>query len=606
MSCKPTNPPPEVDIAALSEKYLQERDKRVRRDGESQYIEVSDEYSKYYETDPYTPISPRTSKHEEHDVVILGGGFAGLIMAARLKQRGVDDIRIVEMGGDFGGTWYWNRYPGVQCDIESYCYLPLLEEVGYMPKEKYSYGDEIYEHCQRIGDHYDLYENALFHTMVRSIVWDEASSRWVIATDRGDELRARFLVMATGPYNRPKLPGIKGIHRFEGHDFHTSRWDYEYTGGDITGGLEKLRDKNVAIIGTGATGIQCAPFVGKFAKHLYVFQRTPSAVGERLNAPTDATWYQNQAQGWQRARQKNLYMGTFEKFYPGMSDLVCDGWTEINRNLAAKVSEMGDEALLESEYDDLKEYVDYQVMERLRNRVEQIVDDTQVAEILKPWFRFMCKRPTFNDDYLATFNRDNVTLVDVSETQGVEEITAHEIVTGGKTYPVDCIIYASGFEITTEMKRRIGIDIVEGRSGLSLYDHWAGGFKTFHGQMTHGFPNQFFMGFFQGGVSVNVTEMYEQQAENISYIIAEVINRDIRIVEPSQQAQDTWVKTMRDLEVSNQEFLEQCTPGYYNNEGSQAQRSHLGEVYGLGFYAFDELLASWRDEGKLRGLELTD
>ncbi len=265
MKCKPTQTP-EIDLPALREKYRQERDKRIRPEGQKQYVEAADDFADYYEADPYSPPVVRDAISEDLDVAIIGGGFAGLISGARIKQAGVSNLRIIDLAGDFGGAWYWNRYPGIQCDTDSCCYLPLLEEVNYIPKDKYAYGAEVYEHCQRIGRHFGLYETALFGTLVRSLRWDGSIKRWRIGTTRGDDIRSRFVVMCPGPFNRPKLPGIPGIQSFKGHTFHTARWDYDYTGGDMTGGLDKLGDKRVAIIGTGASGIQCIPFLARYAK----------------------------------------------------------------------------------------------------------------------------------------------------------------------------------------------------------------------------------------------------------------------------------------------------------------------------------------------------
>ena len=604
MKCEPTKTPGPIDLAAMRARYAQERDKRVRREADNQYVEVSGDYADFYEVDPYSPPILRDPIAEDVDVVILGGGFAGLLSAARAKEAGIENIRILEMGGDFGGTWYWNRYPGVQCDIESYCYVPLLEEVSYMPKLRYSFGAEIFEQCQRIGQHFGLYEKALFGTRARALIWDESIKRWRVTTNRGDDLCARFLIMASGPYNRPKLPGISGINDFKGHSFHSSRWDYDYTGGDTSGGLTRLADKRVAIIGTGATAVQIVPFLGKYAKHLYVFQRTPSTIDDRGNRPTDEAWVSTLTSGWQAQRQKSFHTATFEQLYPGMEDLVCDGWTEINRNLQAKLAAIGYPQLSMDEYLAHREQVDYQVMERLRQRIENVVENKQTAEKLKPYYRFLCKRPCFNDDYLPTFNRPNVTLVDVSGTQGVERLTENGVVANGVEHEVDCIIYASGFEITTEMRRRIGIDRFEGRGGVSLYDNWANGFRTLHGFTTHGFPNLLFTGFIQGGVSVNVTVMYDHQARHLAYIMKQALDRGASSVEPTQAAQDAWVKTMRDTEVSAEAFLRECTPGYYNSEGGKVIRSHLGEVYGPGFYAFADLIEAWRKRGDMQGLVL--
>jgi cyclohexanone monooxygenase len=592
----------DIDVEALKEKYRQERDKRLRKEGELQYFDVADDYAGYFEPDPYSDPIVRDPISDEIDVAVLGGGFAGLMAGAHLRQEGIGSFRIIEMGGDFGGTWYWNRYPGVQCDIESYCYLPLLEELNYVPKEKYSYGAEIFEHCRKIGQHFDLYEAALFQTAVTSLRWDAAIDRWRIATNRGDDIRARFLIMASGPYNRAKLPGIPGIKSFKGKSFHTSRWDYDYTGGDTNGGLVKLADKRVGIIGTGATAIQAVPHLGRWAKQLYVFQRTPSPVDERRNQPTDPEWAKSLKPGWSLERRENFH--TVVTGAPFEEDLVADGWTLINHRIAARMAEIPEGELTEERAARVREIEDFRWMNDLRDRVEQVVTRKDAAEALKPWYRWQCKRPTFNDDYLPTFNRDNVTLVDVSASQGVERITETGLVANGVDYELDCIIYASGFEITTDMKRRIGIPVFEGRDGLSLYDHWRDGFRTLHGFTTSGFPNAFFTGFIQGGISASLTAQYDAQTNHIAYIIRAALDRGATRVEVTEEAQDEWVRTLRATTFSNTEFLNECTPGYYNNEGGPVRRSHIGEVYGLGFHAFTALLEDWRNSGEMKGLEL--
>ncbi|MGW1760760.1 flavin-containing monooxygenase [Streptomyces mirabilis] len=605
--CAPTQTP-QTDHAALRAKYLLERDKRLRGEGQKQYLEAEGEFEEYYEADPYTPVEPRPPISQDIDVAVLGGGLSGLITAARLKQAGVAGFRVIELGGDFGGAWYWNRYPGIQCDTDCYCYLPMLEEVGYIPKQKYSFGDEVFEHCQRIGKHFGLYDHAIFSTLIRSMEWDESIGRWRIGTNRGDDIRARFVVMCQGPFNRPKLPGISGITDFRGHTFHTARWDYAYTGGDMSGGLDKLADKRVAVIGTGASGIQVVPHLARSARHLYVFQRTPSYIDERGNVPTDPEWVKTLEPGWQKERQRNFHTAAFEAFAPGQPDLVCDGWTEVSRNLAAHLDATdGWAALADPEkFMELREIQDYRAMQRLRDRVDTVVEDEETAQALKPYYRFLCKRPCFNDEYLPTFNRPNVTLVDVSDTKGVERITRKGIIAHGVEHEVDCIIFASGFEITTDLDRRLGIRPFAGRDGLSLYDHWAKGYRTLHGVMSHGFPNQFFTGFLQGGVTASTTAMFEQQAQHIAYIIKETLARGASTVEPTEEAQDQWCTTVRETAVDNTNFQRECTPGYYNNEGEQQIRSHLGEPYWPGFYALEDLLQAWRDTGEMRGLVLND
>ncbi|MCZ4550192.1 flavin-containing monooxygenase [Gordonia rubripertincta] len=606
--CAPTQTP-EVDIPSLREKYLLERDKRIRSDGQQQYLEAEDDFSEFYEGDPHTPVVPRQPITDDIEVVILGGGFCGLITAHRLQQAGVTDFKIIELGGDFGGVWYWNRYPGIQIDSDAYCYLPLLEETGYIPKEKFSKGDECFEHAQRIGTHFGLYDNAIFHTLIRSLEWDGEINRWQISTNRGDEIRARHVILCQGPYNRPKLPGIPGIRDFKGHTFHTARWDYEYTGGDLHGGLDKIADKKIAVIGTGSSGIQAIPHLAKGAKHLTVFQRTPSYIFERANYPTDPEWVASLEPGWRAARQRNFHNAAFSFYSPGEPDLICDGWTEVSRNMAAKLNATenfsGWAALADpAKFMELKEIEDYRAMERLRQRVEQIVEDPATAELLKPYYRNMCKRPVFNDEYLPTFNRPNVTLVDVSETKGVERITEKGIIVDGVEHEFDCIVFASGFEITTALDRQFDIKPFAGREGTSLYDHWGKGFRTLHGVMAHGFPNHFATGFVQGGVTASTTLMFEQQADHIAYIIKEAQDRGATYVEPTAEAEDEWVATIRANSVDNSTFTSECTPGYYNSEGEPNGRSFLGDPFWGGFYELTELLQAWRDTGELEGLVL--
>ena len=603
--CAPTQTP-EIDHAALRAKYLSERDKRLRPDGQKQYLVTEGEFEEFYEGDPYAPVVPRSPISEDIDVAILGGGFAGLVAAVRVKQAGVADFRVIELAGDFGGAWYWNRYPGIQCDTDSYCYLPLLEETGYLPTEKYARGDECFGYAQRIGRKFGLYDKAIFHTLVRSLEWDEELQRWRIGTSRGDDIRARFVVMCQGPFNRPKLPKVPGISDFTGHAFHSARWDYEYTGGDMNGGLVKLAGKRVAVIGTGASGIQVIPHVARSAEHLYVFQRTPSYISERGDVPTDPGWAASLRPGWQKERQRNFHTAAFEAFTPGQPDLICDAWTEVSRNLAADLDATGGWAALAdpAKFMELREIQDYRAMQRQRDRVDAVVEDPATAEALKPWYRFLCKRPCFSDEYLPTFNRPNVTLVDVSDTKGVERITARGIIAYGTEHQVDCIIFASGFEITTELDRRLGIAPFAGRDGLSLYDHWATGYRTLHGITSHGFPNLLWTGFIQGGVTASTIEMFEQQSRHIAYIVSQALARGATVVEPTEEAVDQWCATVRETAIDNTSFQRECTPGYYNNEGEQLIRSHLGEPYWPGFYAMEDVLQAWRDTGELKGLTL--
>ena len=593
----PTRP---FDPDALRRKYREERDKRIRPDGNEQYKEMTGGYAHYLE-DPYVAPVEREPLFDEVDVVVIGGGFGGLLAGARLKQAGVDDVRIIEKGGDFGGTWYWNRYPGAMCDVESYIYLPLLEEVGYVPKEKYSHAPEILEHSRAIGERFDLYDNACFQTEVTDLRWDEQSDRWIVHTNRGDAMRAKFVCMASGPLHRPKLPGVAGIDDFKGHTFHTSRWDYGYTGGDSDGNLTGLKGKRVGIIGTGATAVQCVPHVGEAAEHLYVFQRTPSSIDVRANRPTDPEWAVSLQEGWQKHRMDNfntLVSGGFAS-----EDLVNDGWTDIIGKLLLMIQRGQAGELTAESLGATMEMADFEKMEQIRSRVDELVADPEVAESLKPYYRQFCKRPCFHDEYLDTFNRDNVTLVD-TKGMGVERLTERGVVVDGVEYEVDCLIFATGFEVGTAFTRRAGCELY-GRDGVSLTEKWAEGTSTFHGMHVRGFPNLFIFSIVQSGFSVNFPHMLEEQARHLAYILKHAQENDIRVIETSQEAEDAWVQTILDSALNRMEFLESCTPGYYNNEGHPNARAFREGPYGAGSIAFIQMWEAWRAEGTLQGLELT-
>ncbi len=459
--------------------------------------------------------------------------------------------------------------------------------------------NEIFGHSQRIGQHYDLYSRTHFQTRVRSIDWDASIDRWHIRTNRNDDLKARFVIMALGTTTRAKLPGIPGIESFQGHSFHTSRWDYGYTGGDNTGGMTNLADKRVAVIGTGASAIQVIPRLARDAKELLVFQRTPSSIGLRRNHQTDPEWFASLKPGWQRERRENFAAQAAGQ--PVEVDLINDSWTEIFRAISAPKG--ANRPRTREERERVVELADMALMERLRKRVEETVGDSATAEALKPYYRVMCKRPTFNDEYLDCFNRDNVTLVDVSESKGVERITETGLVANGQEYQVDLIVYATGFEISAEFRRRLGLDI-QGRDGLSLFDHWADGLKTLHGFTTRGFPNWFYIGVSQNAFSLNMTSMFDDQARHIAFLIAETMRRGKSTIEPTDEAVNDWITLLRGFHVGGAGFLESCTPGYYNNEGTVKGGSGFFGSYTPGAAAFNELLEAWRANGDLAGMDL--
>ncbi|MEX0783498.1 MAG: NAD(P)/FAD-dependent oxidoreductase [Dehalococcoidia bacterium] len=588
------------DPDALREKYRQERERRLRSDGNEQYREVVGDFTRFVD-DPYTTPDSREPLFDDVDVVIIGGGFGGLLAGARLCQAGIQKVRIIEKGGDFGGTWYWNRYPGAQCDVEAYIYLPLLEELEYIPTERYARAPEIMEYSRAIARKFELYDNACLQTEVTDLRWDEDALKWIVSTNRGDRIGARFVAMSNGPLNRPKLPAIEGIETFKGHTFHTSRWDYEYTGGDAYGNLTGLRDKRVGVIGTGATAVQCVPFLGEMAQQLYVFQRTPSSVDVRGNRPTDPDWAASLEPGWQRQRMDNfniLVNGGHQD-----EDLVADGWTDIFRNLRNVRPLLGEGQRSPEEFATAMELADFQKMEQVRARAQALVDDPNTAEALKPYYRQFCKRPTFNDEYLQTFNRPNVTLVD-TRGRGVDLVTENAVVVDGEEFEVDCLIFATGFEVGTGYTRRSGYEVI-GRNGVALSDKWADELKTLHGFQSNGFPNCFFMGLTQGALTVNFTHMLTEQANHIAYIIGRAREMEARTVEVSAEAEEQWVDTIHRLAINNQQFQAECTPGYYNNEGQpRPGGGFTGGQYGGGPVEFFRILSDWRDEGSLVGLEI--
>ncbi len=535
-------------------------------------------------------------------MAFIGGGFAGLVTGAKLKAAGIDDVRIIEKGGDFGGTWYWNRYPGAQCDTAAFIYLPLLEETGHMPTEKYTHAPEILEHCRRIGRHFGLYDNACLSTEVTGLEWDEVSSRWIIRTNRGDEMRAKFVAMGTGPLHRPKLPGIPGIETFTGHSFHTSRWDYAYTGGSPDGEpMTGLADKRVGIIGTGATAVQCIPHLARACGELFVFQRTPSSIDIRNNRPTDPDWFATLEPGWQEKWLMNftiLQTGGFAD-----EDLVMDGWTDISKRIRDKVlahpeNGFGPDAMLAAYHES-----DDEKMAEIRARVDAIVADPNTAEALKPWFRQLCKRPCFHDQYLDAFNEPSTHLID-TDGRGVERITETGVVVGGVDYPLDCLIYASGFEVGTEFTRRAGFDMV-GRDGQKLSEHWADGMTSLHGIHVNGFPNAFVVGPTQGANLIsNIPHNLTEAGITIGSIIAHALEIGADEVEVTAEAEAAWVAR---LEAGGRTFGADptCTPGYYNNEGQDSGRAGLLNRLGYpdGPVAYFEYIDRWRNAGDFEGLE---
>ncbi|KAF9882918.1 hypothetical protein FE257_004899 [Aspergillus nanangensis] len=596
-----------IDFAAVAARYREEREKRLRVEGLNQYHSVEVAALKHYTEDKWSQPVSRAPVSETVDYVIVGAGFSGMILAVRLIQAGITNIRLIDKSGDFGGTWYWNRYPGAACDIEAYIYMPLLEETNYVPSEKYARGEELFAHSQRIGRTFGLYEKTLFQTEVAQLNWNEDTRRWDVSTHRGDRIQAQFITTAGGLLHKMKFPGVSGIDTFRGHSFHTSRWDYDYTGGDITGNLHKLANKRVGIIGTGATAIQVVPQVGRWAQHLHVFQRTPSSVDVRLDQPTDPAWAKSLRKGWHQHRMdnfNNLVAGA-----PVTEDLVADGWTNVlakvavNAKMVADAEAASDPIAAAQLIHQKMQTANYKKMDQIRKRVDAIVKDRATAEALKPWYNYMCKRPGFHNDYLPTFNQSNVTLVD-TQGRGIDRVTEKGIVFDGTEYELDCIIYATGFEyLSNDYSQRLQLSI-RGRNGITLEEHWKDGPRTLHGLYTRHLPNHFIMSITQTALAPNFQHLLNEQAKHIAFVVAETMRRGATTVETSQAAEDEWIRTIIRLGKLKEDFLRECTPSYYNDEGVISEKTLKTGRYGLGAPHFFQLLANWREKGTMAGLEL--
>jgi len=591
----------ESDAQRLHDKYIAERDKRLRPEGNAQYIAIDDEFTRF-EADPHVqPGFSREPVHEEVDVALIGGGHAGLLAGHALREAGIDNFRIIEKAGDFGGTWYWNRYPNCRCDVESYIYLPLVERYGEMPTEKYVRSSEILAHAQHVARELDLYPKALFQTGVTEVIWDGDAERWVIGTDRGDTIRAKFVTLGSGPLNRPKLPGIPGIETFKGKAFHTSRWDYSYTGGDETGNLSGLKDKRVAIIGTGATAVQAITALGESAGHLYVVQRTPAAVEERNNRPTDPEWWGTwRHPGWWERRARNF--DGFSVGDPQDEDLVADGWTTSWAKFSEASRPTGDQ--LADSTISIKQRVDYEKMGAIRARIDQIVQSPDTAEALKPYYNWFCKRPLFHDGYYETFNRPNVTLID-TQGKSLDLITENSIVYDGKSYEVDCIIYASGFEAAAPSNRSGGFSLI-GKNGVTIEKHWENGMRTLHGMFVHGFPNMGIIhGIKQAATTWNGTYILTKHTQHFVELVRRCLEQGVSSFEATTAAEEAWRAELSEKATADLEFLAECTPGYINNEGQNLDEAIYSSTYGPGVFEYLKVLERWREADIQSDLKLT-
>jgi cyclohexanone monooxygenase len=552
----PEPPAGAVFNAAEQAKYREFKDARR---GAADYMAMEGEFARYLD-DVYSedPI-PRDALDDECEVLVVGAGFAGLLLWHKLSQAGFTDVRFCEKGGDVGGTWYWNRYPGIACDVEAYSYLPLLEEMGYFPTMKFASGFEIMEYCQNMAEKFGFYDHCLFHTTVERTDWDEASGRWTVHTDRGDAMRARYVILANGILTTPKLARIDGMQKFQGDSFHTSRWNYEVD----------LEGKRVGIIGTGATAVQVIPEIAKVVGELYVFQRTPSSIDVRDQRATTAeeidTW--KNEPGWARARRAR-----FSKISAGRTAIKANDDYLAGRVPDFKERKEHERELTPEEMIDAQLESNFRIMEQIRARVDAIVKDKRTAEALKPYYPYGCKRPTFHDEYLPTFNLPHVHLVDTAP-MGVQEINERGVVHDGVEYPLDVLIYATGFQWMATST----FNMIRGRDGVTLQEKWQdGGTRTFLGIHSKGFPNLFIISGPQGGGgSFNFTDAIDTHADYVVWMLETLKARGDNVVDVDQQSEDRYAEHCKAADIATAP-LRDCL-SYYNGHGE-------GEPGSLAYY----------------------
>ena len=576
----------------LHRRYEEEAQKRIEF-GVRDYIDMVDIADSDFDRDPYAEPLVRDALVEETDVVVIGAGWSGMTAAAYLTDQGVTDYKIIDKAGDFGGTWYWNRYPGCQCDVEAYTYLPLLERIGYMPRQKYATAPEIFAYAQLLGRTFDMYPHALFQTSVTGVEWSEERQRWRVATTRDDVIDARFVVICGGVLLVAKLPGIPGVYDFAGPAFHTARWNYEVTGGGPESPMDKLGDKVVGIIGTGATAVQAVPKLAEACKELIVFQRTPSTVSPRNQRPTTPEeWAEITAEpGWHERRMENFIEGTI-----GMQpevDLIQDGWTEMFHIDPKMPARSDEEARMLEEWDDLQ-------MEKVRQRILDTVKDPETAQKLLPWYKISCKRPCFHDEYLPAFNRDNVKLVD-TDGMGIDRVTPTGVVVGDTEYPVDVLIYSTGFDNTSPYHHRLGFDPV-GKGGVSLSEAWEKGMYSLHGTLADGFPNLCMNQALQGGQHINIAYASTKTSEHIAWIIARALEENV-VIEADRPAEEDWFNYIIQSALPYFAYFANCTPGYLSNERKEADESMSRSACYMGSAVdFKRELEKWRSTGDMPGV----
>ena len=566
LTALPPQPPGAVFDAEEQTKY---RDFKEARRGAADYIAMEGEFSKYLEDVYSTGPVPREALTDECEILVVGAGFSGLLLWYKLRAAGFQDVRFCEKGGDVGGTWYWNRYPGIACDVESYSYFPLLEEMEYFPTMKFASGFEIFEYCQKMAEKFEFYDHCLFHTTVEATNWDETDGRWTVSTDRGDAMRARYVILANGILTTPKLARIDGMESFKGDAFHTSRWNYDVD----------LKGKRVGIIGTGATAVQVVPELAKIVGELTVFQRTPSTIDvrdQRETTPEEIeTW--STEEDWAKSRRERFARISALRTAVKANDDYLAGKVDDFKEREKLQRRLSPEAWTQKQLDD-----NFAIMEQVRARVDAIVEDPKTAAALKPYYPYGCKRPTFHDEYLPAFNKPHVNLVDTAP-MGVSEINENGIVHDGVEYPLDVLIYATGFRWMATST----FNMIVGRDGQTLTEKWKSeGTKTFLGLHSHGFPNLFIVtGPQGGGGSFNFTDAIDAHADYIVWMLSTMRDKDLNVVDVKKEPEDAYAEHCRQADISTAP-LRDCL-SYYNGHGD-AEPGSLAYYGGRQWHNFRE------------------
>ena len=466
------------------------------------------------------------------DVVVVGAGFSGLYMLYRLRALGLS-VRVLEMGTGVGGTWYWNRYPGARCDGESLTYSYSFSESlqqEWSWSDRYSLQPDILAYLNHVADRFDLRRDIQFETRVRRAAYDEAQGEWALDTDGGERFRTAFCIMAIGCLSVPRRPPFEGLERYEGQWYHTGQWPHEEV--DFTG-------MRVGVVGTGSTAIQVIPMVAQQAAHLTVFQRTANFSMPAWNGPLDPGEERAMKAAYPEYREKARW-SEVGVLYESIGKPAAEVEAEQQEHELERQWRAGGFAMLGTFTDVLVDPAANELAaEFCRRKIREKVTDPAVAELLCPKDHpFGTKRLCVDTDYYETFNRENVTLVDIRHAP-IEEITSRGLRTGGVEHVFDAIIFATGFDAMTGAL--LGIDI-RGRNGVRLEDEWKAGPRTYLGLTMAGFPNLFAItGPGSPSVLTNMVVSIEQHVEWVADCIAHLRARGLERIEASREAQDEWV-----------------------------------------------------------------